>query len=222
MRISVVATAICFSAIGLSVAADVEAAIKWPTNIPAQRLDQALQVFAKSRGLAMAYRSEIVSDLRTRGAVGELTASEALTQLLSGTGLTYLYLDDKTVTIVAVPVSGDAATDAAPIAAPAASSAVVEEKQTTKKGFFDRFRLAQVDETALPAEARRPTDTREERLELEEIVVTGSRLTQSSVKGPVPVSIYTREEIDRSGQTSVADFLSTLPRAFIRNPPCAE
>ena len=42
----------------------------------------------------------MVRDVQTRGANGDITANEAFDQLLDGTGLTYRYLDENTVTIV--------------------------------------------------------------------------------------------------------------------------
>lgn len=101
MRIAVVAAAICLSIVSLTDAQDVKAAMRLPTNIPAQRLGPALKEFAQSRDLQVLYFSQTVRDLRTSGAVGELTADEALTQLLSGTGLIYRYVDEKAVTILA-------------------------------------------------------------------------------------------------------------------------
>ncbi|MEJ0037783.1 MAG: TonB-dependent receptor [Gammaproteobacteria bacterium] len=46
---------------------------------------------------------------------------------------------------------------------------------------------------------------------IEEVTVTGSRLLTKSTNGPQDVKTFTREHIERSGQTSVADFLNTLP-----------
>ena len=51
MRAAIVATAICLSIVGLSVAEDVKAAIRMPTNIPAQGLGPALKAFAEERDL---------------------------------------------------------------------------------------------------------------------------------------------------------------------------
>lgn len=48
-------------------------------------------------------------------------------------------------------------------------------------------------------------------VQLEEVVVTGSRLTRATAEGAQEVKVYSRERIDQSGQTSVADFLNTLP-----------
>src|SRR5258708_5217352 len=108
VRITVTATAICMAVVGLSIAADVRASIKQPTNIPPQSLAPALQSLAKDRNFQIVYVSEEIGDRRTGGAVGEYTPEEALKQLLRGTGLTYKYLDEKTVTIVS-PTAASAA-----------------------------------------------------------------------------------------------------------------
>jgi len=54
--------------------------------------------------------------------------------------------------------------------------------------------------------------------ELEEVVVTGSRLSRASIEGPVPVNVYTHEDIVRSGQANVTDFLNTLPEVSVGSP----
>ena len=100
VRIATVAMAICLLIVGLSAASDGEAAMRRPTNIPAQGLRSALQALSKEREFQVVFRTDLVGDARTPGAVGDLTLDEALKQLLTGTGLTYRYLDDKTVTIL--------------------------------------------------------------------------------------------------------------------------
>src|SRR5258708_3718717 len=100
MRTTVIVSAICFCLVGLCQADNVKAAIRKSTNIPAEELGSALQTLAKDYDFQVLYRTEIVSNLRTQGAIGEFTPDDALKKLLSGTGLTYKYLDEKTVTIV--------------------------------------------------------------------------------------------------------------------------
>jgi hypothetical protein len=65
-------------------------------------LGPALQTLARERDVQVVYRSELVGEHRTSGATGNLTFEEALTQLLSGTGLTYRYLAEGAITIVAI------------------------------------------------------------------------------------------------------------------------
>src|SRR5438034_10036048 len=99
MRIALIAALVCLSVVGISTAADAEVAVRKPINIPAQGLGPALQALAKDRGFQVVYLSDAVDSLKTQGAIGELTSDEALTKLLSGTGLSYRYLDEATVTI---------------------------------------------------------------------------------------------------------------------------
>jgi len=108
---SVVAAAICLSIVGISAGAEADAATRQPTNIAAQELASALQNLARQRDVQVVYRSELVGEHRTSGANGNLTFEEALTQLLNGTGLTYRYLAERAITIVAIP-SGKSASSA--------------------------------------------------------------------------------------------------------------
>jgi iron complex outermembrane recepter protein len=100
MRTAAIVAAGCFSIIAVAVAADGQAAIRKHTEIPAQRLESALSALAQDRDLQVICRTDVVGDKRTSGASGDLTASEVLTQLLSGTGLTYRYLNENAITIV--------------------------------------------------------------------------------------------------------------------------
>jgi hypothetical protein len=102
MRMSVVAAAICLSIVAISVDTVADAVTRQATNIAAQELAPALQTLARERDVQVVYRSELVVEHRTRGATGNLTFEEALTQLLNGTGLTYRYLAEKAITIVAI------------------------------------------------------------------------------------------------------------------------
>src|SRR5258708_486503 len=99
MRLSVVAACLCLCLIGFSSAQDAHASIRKETNIPAEGLGPALNALAKDRNFQIVYVTEEIANVRTEGAVGEFTTEEALKRLLSGTGLTFRYLDDRTVTI---------------------------------------------------------------------------------------------------------------------------
>lgn len=105
MRVAIVATAACFSLIGMAVAAPADAAIRKPIDIPAQRLGPALQSLAKYRGVQLVYLSDAIDALESPGLIGELTLDEALHQLLNNTGFSYRYLDDTTVTVFQTPAA---------------------------------------------------------------------------------------------------------------------
>jgi iron complex outermembrane recepter protein len=55
-----------------------------PTHIAAQGLGPALVQLAQSRGLQVLYLSNVVRDLRTLGADGDITADEAFDNCCSG------------------------------------------------------------------------------------------------------------------------------------------
>ena len=45
----------------------------------------------------------------------------------------------------------------------------------------------------------------------DEVVITGTRIPQNADESPEDVKVYTRDRIDRSGGTTLAEFLNTLP-----------
>ena len=61
-----------------------------------------------------------------------------------------------------------------------------------------------------PAPAPATPGTAEEARTLDTVVVTGTRIRRAEVEGQVPVQVLTREDIDRSGFTSVAEVVQNL------------
>jgi iron complex outermembrane recepter protein len=219
MRIAVAATAVCFSIIGLATADDAKASIRNPTHIAAQPLGPALKELAQSLGLQVLYFSETVRDLRTRGAAGSLTPDEAFDQVLSGTDLTYRYLDDKTITILPVSSARDEGTPASPreqSAADGGGAAVADNgKEQVQKGFWDRFRLAQVDpgtsSGSAPVEKQTQQASRQQPIQLEEVLVTAQKRTERLQDVPVPVSAISAQTLVDSNQLRLQDYFSTMP-----------
>lgn len=114
MRCSMTTAALCLAIFELSNAAESASAIKSRIDIPPQALAAALQTFAKGSNVQLVYVAEEIDGVRTRGVTGELTQEEALRQLLSGTGLTFKYLDEKTVTIMPAGTGASSADQAVP------------------------------------------------------------------------------------------------------------
>jgi iron complex outermembrane recepter protein len=76
-----------------------------PANIAAQPLSDALDVFANQTGLQLIYLSDLAKDLRSKGARAGMPVAEALSQLLSGTGLGFQFLNPRTVRVFANPAA---------------------------------------------------------------------------------------------------------------------
>jgi iron complex outermembrane receptor protein len=218
MRMTVAIAVACLIG-GMAIADDAAASIRKNISIPPQELKSALQALATDRDFQILYRTEVVGDRRTGGAVGELNMDEVLTRLLTGTGLTYQYLDDKTITIT--PVGA-----AAPKAATPPSDAAKGEE---KSSFWSRFRVARADQgsaagdvpLATSSESSTQSDSASTRLE--EVVVTAQKRAQSIMSVPVSISALTASSIAQRGLVNAEDYLRTVPAvAYINQGPGQE
>lgn len=197
MRATALAAALCISTLGFTATQNALAAVRKNTNIAEQDLASALRVLERDRGIEVIYLSEDVRQLRSPGASGELTFEEALRQLLEGTGLTFRVLDERTVTIFPMPQP--------------ASDTIAEPQAAGHSGFPQRFRLARANLAEDTGGGQDVTSTTSPQAELETVHVTGSRLGRANEEGAQPVIAFNREQIQRSGQNSIAEFLRTLP-----------
>jgi iron complex outermembrane recepter protein len=222
MRVAVLATAMCLSAVGLSVAQEASAAIRKHTEIPAEELGTALKALAKDRGFQVVFRSEVVGSARTHGARGDLTTPEALSQLLEGTNLVFSYLDEKTVTVM---MREEVAPGAAIVGhevvsqPPSADTGVTQGEGSKKSG--DSLRVAQAapGQTAGTStigqqdeQASKKKEKKSEE-ELEQIIVTGTHI-RGSANETAPTQVITREDIERSGYTTTQELVASIPQNF--------
>ena len=211
MRMAVVATAICLSIVGLATADDADASVRKPTHIAAQGLGPALKELAQSRGLQVLYLSNTVREVRTRGATGDITADEAFDQLLTGTGLTYRYLDANTVTVV--PLSVPSLSKGAGVSlqmSGADTIAAGSSGRAATTNVSERLLLAQ----AVPASAQREIPTEAESQPIQEIIVTGSRIASPNEVSTSPIQVISSKSIQVSGKTDITDIISQLPQIF--------
>jgi len=218
MRITLAVAVACLGIVGIATADSARASIKQQTEIPAQGLGPALTALAKEFDFQVLYRTEVVGTLRTQGVSGGMTAAEALEHVLSGTGLTYKYLDDKTVTIMPV--------GAAP---PLENAKKGNQSQggDQKKSFWSRFRLAQATSSTSglspqpsalstsSAELGIPTGPeakkQQERSEISEIIVTAQKREERLQNVPISISVMSGKELDKSTFQGVTEALNTTP-----------
>jgi iron complex outermembrane recepter protein len=208
IRIAVVTAAVCISVAGLALANGASASVREPTHIAAQSLGPALKQLGLSRGLQVLYLSNTVRDIRTNGANGDMTANEALQQLLSGTGLTYRYLDDNTVTVI--PISTSTLNEGAGASPQAQSGGAISAPPETKRNTEDRILLAQAPSTP----ASRPATAAAEAGPLQEVIVTGSRIASPNEVSTSPIQIVSSKSIQVSGKTDISDIISQLPQNY--------
>lgn len=213
MRISAIAVAVSIALVGLSTADEARAAIKRTTNIPEQKLGPALRALAKDRNLQVLFRSQLVRDVRTTGAVGVLTTDEALSRLLSGTALTFQYLDDNTITIVSVAEANEGAA--------LGGDAASRMENAGQRSLWDRFRLAQVDQgqTVLAqgqGELKRDAAGAEGAASpgaqtIDEIIVTAQRRKENLQDVPISISVLSGADLDTSTGGGLTEALNRVP-----------
>ncbi len=190
----------CLSVMGLS-DADADTSTRRPTHIPAQRLGAALQALAHDRQFYVLFAAQDIAGLQTQGVIGDLTSQEALEQLLSGTDLTFRFVDDKTVKIF--PNRAEA-------------------RLLTERPQLATTHIAWVADSAAAVQPAPAGDiaSLEKDTELEAVAVIGSRgLPRTDVERPVPVDVVSGRELltTRVRRILASRSSSTPPRSIPRN-----
>jgi iron complex outermembrane recepter protein len=213
--LGIVTAAVGLGFAGASMADDVHSAVKRPTNIPAESLGPALQALATERHFQIVYVSEQINVLHTKGVSGDLTAEEALRGLLSGTGFTFKYVDEKTVTIVPVTPRSDATKTAAPATTDTAGSGTTTAPP--KRSFWERLRLAELSNQQAGAAKSESSDRSKESnaadsdARLAEVVVTATRQERLLSTIPISASAFSRKDMDDQGVNQIDDIALMTP-----------
>src|SRR6266404_123980 len=189
-------------------------------NLPSQPLAESLKAIGSQTNTNVLVAPQLVDGRQAPALKANLNVDEALSRILAGTGINHKFLNEKTIVLAsAVPPKTVSAIAGADDSTEKPGGEQAKEAQT--KSFWDRFRVAQVDQGKAQGDAsvekQDEQASKKKPVQLEEVVVTGSRIPINATAGPQDVKIYTRERIERSGQTTVADFLNTLPEVPLSN-----
>lgn len=213
-----ISAAVCLALASVAIADNADAAIRKHTSISAQSLEPALREFAKERDLQLIFVAEDLHGRNTKGAVGELTHTEALNELLNGTGLRFIEIDEQTISILPKTMA-------------------LEEKRTTEvstKGASQFQRTASASSLSLlgtksvrlaqsavegsqaseaKGGAKEQSETNRAKVELEEVIVTGTNIRNVTDEFS-PVISVDREFMDRAGYATVGEYIARLPQNF--------
>jgi hypothetical protein len=154
-----IALALCTAIVPVSAQA---VAQHYQLHIPRQPLDTALKDFARQTGLQIAHFSDTINGSAMVGPItGEFSVQQALSSLLTPSGLTYKLVNDQTIAIVqpqAPPSSTLTGTGQSAPTTPTALDASdtpdadadkkSTDRQASKNSFWGRLRLAQLDQGA--------------------------------------------------------------------------
>ncbi len=201
-RVSMMACSIAM-VLGCAIAqAQGDTSAKVAVNIEAQPILGALQAFGKQTGVQVLFRSEDVGvgHVKTPRVSGQLSAREALERLLKNTRLKYEFVNEHTVRVAS----------ATSVVAGAGDPPGDDTKKEVGKSASWEFRSGEVDQGPAGARLAGNESSKPENVKLEEVVVTGTHLSGVSDTA-VTVRAYTNQQIQRSGQATIADFLNQLP-----------
>ncbi len=160
-------------------------------NISNGSLGAALESYARTTGRQLLYRSRLVDGLRAPTLVGTLDADAALRRLLEGSGLTIRQISANAFVVTRPSVLEHLS-----------GRDMVSERAsgvTASRGTDTSVPPVPDDAAAAPAS--------------QDIVVTGSNI-RGAANPTSPLTTIGRRDIERSGRTSIASILQTLPQNF--------
>lgn len=173
---------------------------------PSLPLAESLRTIARQTGVSILFDPSVVSGRVSRAVSGRYTGAEAIARALVGTGLAADVMKDGSIVVRQLPADANAPAGAKPPHGARSSNVGAGEPATPD------VRLAQSSVLsggfAPPAPQRSEPDPTK-------IEVTGSRLKRIEAEGPVPVKVYGREDLVRSGQPTLERFLGTLNEASV-------
>jgi iron complex outermembrane receptor protein len=161
-------------------------------KIPSQPAATGITEFARQAGVQVLVPEEATRGKRTSAVIGALPLNEALTHLLAGTGLVVMSNDGRTITLTA-PQTALIKTGWAGQAAPSSAESAAPLP------------------VAPPPAAAQPA--------LQEVVVTGTRLTAGNFTTPTPVTSIGAPQIQTLAQGSVYDVLKYIPELAATTGP---
>jgi len=188
-------------------------AIRLAFNIPAQPLDAALTDFAQATGLQLLVLSEIAHERSAPVVSGSLTPERALQELLEGSGLSYQFVNGRTVAISST--EGFVGT-ILPVGVLSESRAVDDSN----------FRVAQATSPTVASSANGESTVITEPRGAPEVLVRGSRVLNMDIKrtedDAQPYVVFDRKAIEKSGASTIEDFLRTRMTASSPGPQAAQ
>jgi len=157
-------------------------------QIPAQELGSALRLFSEQSGTPILFSEAVVAGKLAPRLEGVFAADEGLTKLLGGSGLE------------AVPAPGGAR--------------VVRAVQDKPENSGSELRRTDPEVMTASGKSEVPErDTANETLRADKIIVTGTSLRGMAPESS-PLLVYGRDDVLRSGATSIDQFIRALPQNF--------
>jgi iron complex outermembrane recepter protein len=162
-------------------------------NLPADEFPKAiLEFYHQSKIEVLFLANDTLSQIKTRPVTGEFVPSEALGRMLKGTGLTFRFVTEHSVTIKQPD----------PVTAAVPGQAIPPEKKSLWQKLWD-------EGIALIEKLTRPMD---------EVLIATNRTQAIAGTEGEPVLSFNRQYIDSTGAFSLPEVLATVPQIFGGGP----
>lgn len=174
-------------------------------HIAPQPLPEALSAFAEQTGLQLVYHVEDINSHQIVPAVsGQYTPEAALTRILDTCGLSYHYVNARTVAIRGALADVPRGTNAS------AFTAVTTEPTSpgSDPGGTTRSNIASAPSDEVSSGMSRPNIHTKD---IEEVVVTAEKHSERLQDVPVPVTVLDTESLAQNNQTRLQDYFATVP-----------
>jgi iron complex outermembrane receptor protein len=176
----------CAVALGAALAAGPVWAQTRPFRIPSLPASSGVTEFARQAGVQILVSAEAAQGKHTAAVSGSMSVTEALTSLLVGTGLVVTANDGRTITLAPAPVR------------------LIRTRWASEPA--SAFAVA-----ASEGEAIATADSEVAPKELEEVLVTGTRLQASGFTAPTPVTVVGGAQFEARASASVFETLREIP-----------
>ena len=185
-------------------------------DLPAQPLADSLRAVGSQTNINLLFDPPLVAGKQAPALKAEVTADEALTRLLVGTGIKHEFLNETTIVLAKADAVASKSSKGGASLSAASGEPGKDDPKEGKKSSSQDFRVAQVDQanarhSAVDKDKGEDSESKKKSSGLAEIVVTGSRIPTVAGQQTVPVQSYTREDIAVSGQSTLGEFFNTLP-----------
>jgi iron complex outermembrane receptor protein len=211
MRIATIVAVALFTTGGLTAAERAHASIThYELNIPSQPLDTALKDLAQQTGLQVGRFSDAVKGDTVVGPVtGNYSADQALKTLLAPTRLTYRTLNDRAI-IVLRPEDVSQLPAAKTLSGNSPLQVTEEgpgERDSGKAGENNSFSSNSQQKSATSSQGSSDSSNNE----LEEVLVTATRRSESNDKVPISIVALSGAALDKSGVKGISDLAALIP-----------
>lgn len=176
-------------------------------RIPAQPVETAMTVFAEQSGVQILFPYDQVRGLRTRAVRGRMTPTEAIAQMIEGTGLKVARNGNGVIALTALPLASDQTSALGSAVAFNASAVAMQPDASALDTPVTEAQVAPGDGPVAQSENGSAAEG--------DIVVTGSRgVARSRIDSPTPIDVISAADLEKTGKPGVLAALNALVPSF--------